>query len=341
MYQERIRLCALPTPLENYPRLDEYLGFECWIKRDDLTESASGGNKIRKLEFLLADAIKQGATTIITCGGVQSNHARATALMSARLGLRCELFLRSDESAAIPTYSEGNLLLDRLSGAQLHFITPSDYQKRSSLMSQRAHQLEQAYIVPEGGSNALGSIAYRKAIEEISLQVDPAIHHNSINTTIQPSPPKHFKAIAVACGSGGTAAGLLDGLTSYPLAEELWAFAVCDDAPYFEAIFHRINGERISDNEPRPFSPKLKIFDQYVGQGYGQSCPAQRSFMLEVCNRTGIVLDPVYSGKGMYGLFESMKDQSFTGATKNQAILFVHTGGLPGLLAQHPNFTEL
>src|SRR5262245_51585025 len=185
-HARRLFLVHGPTPIERRPALDEIVGAPVWIKRDDATGGAEAGNKVRKLEFLLADALARGAEVVITCGGLQSNHARATALVCARLGLRPVLYLRVPDPSAFtknpgtPAAAQleltGNVLLDRLAGAELCFISPAEYRERGAIMEHARYELERegvpAYVVPEGGSNGLGSLGYVEAMREVKSQLD-------------------------------------------------------------------------------------------------------------------------------------------------------------------------
>ncbi|MEN9581740.1 MAG: hypothetical protein RJA70_4749, partial [Pseudomonadota bacterium] len=168
----KLSLAHLPTPIWRHAALDELVGAEVWVKRDDMTAGAESGNKIRKLEYLLADALDQAADVVLTCGAAQSNHARATALLARQVGLDCWLFLRVKEwSDERPI---GNLLLNRLASAPVHFITPSQYADRDSLLREvqagQARVGRKAYLIPEGGSNGLGALGYVDAMVEVSEQ---------------------------------------------------------------------------------------------------------------------------------------------------------------------------
>ncbi len=188
--------------------LDAWLGVDLWIKRDDATSGAEAGNKVRKLEFLLADARLKGADTIITCGGIQSNHARATALVCAALGLKCVLLLRVDEprTAAIPR--TGNVLLDRLAGAEVRLVSREEYAQRTAYMETVAGELRgrgrRPYVIPEGGSNGLGSLGYVDCMRETSGQLRAGLGGGA-----------RFDVIVHACGSGGTAAGIVLGAARF------------------------------------------------------------------------------------------------------------------------------
>jgi D-cysteine desulfhydrase len=317
----KLSLAHLPTPIERSAALDQLVGTECWVKRDDATAGAEAGNKIRKLEFLLAEALEQRATSVITCGGLQSNHARATALLCRRLGLRPVLLLRT---AAVPTAREGNVLLDWLCGAELRFIDHVQYAARAELMAELSRELavrgERAYIIPEGGSSGLGALGYLRAMGEVRAQLDASKEL-----------PGGFDAVVHACGSGGTTAGLVLGARAHRVADEVVAIAVCDDRAYFEARIAGILSEAESylAAASQPIA-RLRILDDFKGPAYGVASPEQLAFIRAVATACGLALDPVYSGKALFGL-SRMPD-------KPRRALFIHTGGLPGLLADHARF---
>ena len=323
MMPPRLALGNLPTPLEHHPRLDDLVGAEVWVKRDDATLGAEAGNKLRKLEFLLADAEQRKASVVVTCGGLQSNHARATAILAARLGLRTLLLLRTSEAPGAPS---GNLLLDRLVGAEVRFITPDEYRRRGELLEASAGELaargERPYVIPEGGSNALGSLGYVEAVREMKEQL-----------ALIPGAPRAFDAVVCACGSGGTAAGLVLGLGLHGLAPRCHAIAVCDDIPYFERVVNEIVTGAQSLVPELERRAELVIHDRFKGPAYGVASAEQRRFIVDVSRRTGLVLDPVYTGKALFGLAQL--------EPKPARVLFVHSGGLPGLLAQADAFESL
>ncbi len=314
----KIALAHLPTPLWRNDGLDDIVGAETWVKRDDATLGAEAGNKIRKLEYLLAGAIDEGASTVITCGAVQSNHARATALLARGLGMRTELFLRTADERATEPFT-GNHFLDRLVGAEVHFITPSEYRDRMALMTQRAEQIahtgERAYVIPEGGSNGLGALGYVDAMREIEHQV-------GLGLAGARTP---FDAVVHACGSGGTSAGIAMGAGAFGVTSRVVAVAVCDDKRYFEKTIARIAGEARALDPSLGAPHGLELRDEFKGPAYGEASPAQKRFIVDVARRTGLVLDPVYSGKALFALANLVP--------KPKRALFIHTGGLPGLLA--------
>jgi D-cysteine desulfhydrase len=319
-------LAHLPTPLWRSDALDALVGAEVWVKRDDMTAGAEAGNKIRKLEYLLRDAVEAGATAVITCGGVQSNHARATALLAASLGLGSMLLLRAADPAA-PQPPVGNLLLDRLAGADVRFISAREYARRDALMHEMVQQLarsgRRAYAIPEGGSNGLGALGYVDAMHEVREQLDLGLGGSS----------EPFDAIVHACGSGGTSAGVALGAARFAVARRVHAIAVCDDRATFEVRIAGIIAEA------RRLQPELGdpaecvVHDAFKGPAYAVASDEQRRFIVDVARRTGLVLDPVYSGKALFGLARL--------DPKPRRALFIHTGGLPGLLAQADAFAEV
>ncbi len=334
----RLELANLPTPLVQPARLAEAWGIDLWVKRDDASAGPEAGNKIRKLEFLLADAIDRGCDTLISCGGVQSNHARATATLAAALGLRVVLLLRAptlsddDDGAGVAPTPEhaplcGNLLIDRLVGAEVRLITPESYGRRAELMSELAAKLRAAgaapYVIAEGGSDGVGALGYVEAMAELRRQLDAGVAGG-----------KPFDLLVHACGSGGTAAGAALGAARYQVAGELCAMAVCNDEAYFEEVITRLISEcrALRDDlvDPVPW----RVDARAKGPAYAQSTPAQRAFMIKVARLSGLLLDPVYTGKAMFGL----QQLCVSGKLAGQRVLFLHTGGLPGLLAQADTF---
>lgn len=339
--QGRLERAHLPTPLEQPSRLADAMGIDLWVKRDDTTGGPEAGNKIRKLEFLLADALAQGCDTVITCGGVQSNHARATATLAAWLGLESLLLLRlstlerDDVAAELPGVPAsptlapivGNVLIDRLVGADIRLITPQSYARRDELMSRAAAALQgrgaRPYVIPEGGSNGLGALGYVHAMAELRRQLDQGVAGG-----------EPFDVIVHACGSGGTAAGTALGAAHYEVSKKVWAMAVADDAPTFErrigAIIAQARALAPELGEPVPWT----VDDSAKGPAYAVASPSQKQTIIDVARLSGLVLDPVYTGKAMSGLWSACR----AGELRGQRVLFLHTGGLPGLLAQADDF---
>jgi D-cysteine desulfhydrase len=323
----RLHLVHGPTPIVRRAALDAIVGAAVFVKRDDATGGAESGNKLRKLEFLLADAVVKGARAVITCGGLQSNHARATALECAALGLRAVLALRVADPAkarAEPLELAGNVLLDRLAGADLRFVSHDEYRDRARVMQKIAEELEAggtpAYVIPEGGSNGLGALGYVEAMQETREQMELGLAGDGV-----------FDVVAHACGSGGTAAGVALGAARHEVAREAWAFAVCNDQAYFEESISRIMDEARALDPDLPKETRLVVCDRAKGPSYAVMSDEQKAFLVRVARETGLVLDPVYTGKALFGLAQAVE----RGDIKRGArVLFFHTGGLPGLLAQ-------
>ncbi len=327
-YPDKLDLAQTPTPFYPLERLSGHLkefgGPRIWIKRDDLTGAATSGNKIRKLEFLLADAQAQGCDTVITSGGVQSNHCRAVALLGAQLGLSVHLLLRSDTKPQ----AVGNLLLDHLAGATISHYSVSEFKRLDSLFKHwRDHYQQQgskAYAIPTGGSNGTGIWGYISAAGE--LAADFARHN------LKP------QAIVHATGSGGTQAGLMLGCYLHGIDTPVKAYAVCDSSAYFE---RKVSADLSQWQEK--YSPTIDVgalkantCDRYIGPGYGQADAAVFTFIKQLAAMEGILLDPVYTGKAFYGLVEDIKQGKYASGD-NADIVFVHTGGLFGLFAQQQN----
>jgi D-cysteine desulfhydrase len=318
----RLSLAHLPT--RGHWLRNRWSGVPIWMKRDDHTGGELSGNKIRKLEYLLAEAQAQGATCVLTCGGEQSNHARATALAAARCGMKSLLILRTDDPSAPPA-ATGNIFLDQLVGAQLRWISRPQWRERNALLAEEAAKLaaqgERPYVIPEGGSNALGSWGYVRALDELVRELDAA------------EVPRPL-TIVYACGSGGTGAGLVLGARMFKLAERgisVAAVNVCDDRAYFVQRIGEICGEmdarwQLGSNVTEA---DIDIVDGHVGLGYAKSRPEELATLRDVARKEGVILDPVYTGKAFHGLVtELARDPQRFG----KAVCFIHTGGLFGLL---------
>lgn len=315
-YVKSISLANLPTKIEKLDRLSKELGINIYIKRDDQTGSELSGNKIRKLEFAVKEALDKDCDYLITCGGIQSNHCRATAAVAAKLGLGVYLVLRGSENSEL----EGNYFFDKLLGAKIRFVTAEEYNnKRMEIMEEIKNELakegHKAYIIPEGASNGVGALGYCKAMEEVLNQ--------------EKELGIKFDAIAVAVGSAGTYAGLYYVNHIKKNNAVIYGINVCNDADYFKnrvlELFKEISvytGEEIYvDKED------INIIDGYVGKGYALSRQEEIDFIHKLAKQEGIILDPVYTGKAMYGLVEEIKKGKFN---MHKNILFIHTGGTFG-----------
>lgn len=322
-YPTRLELARLPTPLEPLRRLSEELDVELYVKRDDLTGLALSGNKVRKLEFVLADALSQGADTVLTCGGAQSNHARATAVAAARLGIGCRLILRTPDPANPPPV-EGNTLLDRLAGSEILWVSPGEYARRDEIFKQEASRIMKAgrrpYLIPEGASNAIGAWGYIRAAEELAGDLSRL-----------PGGLERPTTIIHATGSGGTGAGLILGSKMLGLNVRIASINVCDDREHFVGVIGEICEEAMARYEMNlSFSRDrdVDIIDGYVGRGYALSQPQELSLIHDVARKQGIFLDPVYTGKAFYGMTQELKRHP---GCFGDRVVFLHTGGIFGL----------
>lgn len=318
-WPERLSLAHLPTPLWHHDALSQWLDLELWVKRDDMSAGAAAGNKIRKLEFLLHEARAQGCQRVITCGGEQSNHARSTTLCAASLGLKTRLFLRRARGATTAP-ARGNLLLDRLASAEIVSISAQEYAHVDRLMAnsqQRdARAGEKSFVIAEGGSDGLGAFGYVHAM----LEVRDQLRAGAAGAT------PYFDAVVHACGSGGTAAGVALGAALTGVAKEVLAILVCDDAKSFEQRVANITEHARSLCKELVSPAPVRYVEGFQGPGYGIASQQQLEFLRAVATCSGLVLDPVYSGKALFGLAQLPH--------KPKRALFIHTGGLPGLLAQ-------
>ncbi|MCB2290042.1 D-cysteine desulfhydrase family protein [Clostridium sp. CS001] len=321
----RIKLANLPTKIEKLDRLSKLIGGpNIYIKRDDYTGTEISGNKIRKLEFSIKEAIDMGCDYLITCGGIQSNHARATVAAAVKLGMKAGLILRGKEDTEI----DGNLFINKLLGADIRFVTAEDYSnRRTEIMEELKKEMEfkgyKPYIIPEGASNGIGSFGYFNAMEEILTQ--------------EKEMGIHFDGIFAAVGSGGTHAGLLLGSKVLNSTSQIYSINVCNDENHFKNEIQEILREsnKYLDVDIQFDKSEINIVDGYVGRDYALSTPVELNFISEFAKLEGIILDPVYTGKGMYGLTEEIKNGRFKDF-KN--ILFIHTGGLFGLFPQKDLF---
>lgn len=320
-YPARLPLAQTPTPLHKLERLSDQVGVNVWIKRDDLTGHLLSGNKIRKLEFSLAEAQRQGCDAVITCGGLQSNHCRATALAAAQLGMKSALILRGHS----PGELDGNLLLDTLSGAEISVVKPSVYTLQlDSLLQEKAEELSarglKPFVIPTGASDELGLWGYIAAAEEINNDLGRI----KLN-------PSH---LVCATGSGGTHAGLALGFSILRPELNVLGVAVCDDESYFTDKAEQDIGRwrhRYPDAVSVDFTPEsvsIQVNDQYIGPGYGRADDEVFEVIKMLASLEGIVLDPVYTGKAFYGLLKEIEAGL---CAPGSDVLFVHTGGLFGL----------
>ena len=310
MNAPRITLANLPTPLEPAPRLTAaWGGPTIWVKRDDLTGFGLSGNKVRKLEYHLAAALDAGADTVITCGAVQSNHSRATALAAARVGLNTILYLASPDGAP-PPEPTGNHLLQRLAGAECRFITPDQYADRDAILADAATSHGNAWAIPEGASDALGALGYVAAMHEIA----PQMHLLGIQGA----------TILHAASSAGTTAGMVRGAGELDLDIEIVGSSVGEPGG---VVVERI--EALLVDADRRFGAvesavPWRIIDDYIGLGYGLTTPDELATQAEATRLTGMLFDPAYTGKVVYALKQEI---SAGRMSPNGDVIFWHTGG--------------
>ncbi|MCH8058407.1 MAG: D-cysteine desulfhydrase [Proteobacteria bacterium] len=323
----RVRLAHLPTPLEALPRLSEHLdGPNLYIKRDDCTGLATGGNKTRKLEFLMAQALQEKADTIITQGAVQSNHARQTAAAAARLGMGCELLLENRVQDPDDAYlNSGNVLLDRLLGARMHHY-PKDTdmtQAMSDLAEELRRKGKRPYIIPGGGSNPVGALGYVNCVLELLAQANEqglVIDH-----------------LVHATGSAGTQAGLIVGLKAMHSAIPLLGIGVNAPQDLQEERVYTLAVETAQFIGAGGCVQRNDVVAncEYVGEGYGIATDSMKKAVSLLARLEGILADPVYTGKGLAGMFDLIKKGYFK---QGENVVFLHTGGSAGLFAYYQQF---
>ena len=312
----RIALGRLPTPLERLEKLSRKYKKNIWIKRDDLSETALSGNKVRKLEYIAAEALEEKADVLVTWGAVQSNHCRATAIAAAKLGLQSHLILRGSE----PNEADGNLLIDKLVNSRISYKTAGEYKRMDEtytlLEAKYEEEGKKTFRIPVGGSNETGLWGYINCAEELVSDFK--------NTGFSP------EAIVCATGSGGTQGGLILGAWIHQINGQIFGINVCDNKKYFE---NKI-GEDIDlwakkyslPNRAKKFH--INIIEGYVGEGYGRASAEIFDTIREVATLEGILLDPVYTGKAFHGMISEIE----SGCLKNfEDILFIHTGGIFGI----------
>jgi len=331
----RIRLANLPTPLEEMPRLTEALGGpRLFVKRDDLTGLGWGGNKIRKLEFVMADAKRKGADTVITFGGVQSNCAREISAAARRLGMKPVLFLLGKE----PEEYTGNLLLDKIFGAEIHFfeIPPGvqtggiDLEMAMKMMEQiaagRVSELEsegrRCYIIPAGACTPIGCVGYVNAVLELvqqanerGIKIDYIVH---------------------ATGSGGTQAGMVLGVKALNAGIRVVGVDIGGEFKNMESFIAKMANEtaKVLGLGVSVKKEEVTILRGYVGEGYAIPTEECIEAIKLVAEKEGLTLDPVYTGKAMAALIDQVREGAFS---KEENVVFLHTGGEPAVFA-YPKF---
>ena len=315
----RQRIGHFPTPIEYLDNISNHLnGPQIYIKRDDCTGLATGGNKTRKLEYLIPDALNKKSTLIVTVGAVQSNHARQTAAVCAKLGLKCLIILEQRLKKAPEVYSKsGNVFLNKLFGAEIIFcpIEENIENFANEIMKKRLVLGERPYFIPVGGSNEIGELGYVECMREI----------------LQDKKQYNFTHIVLASGSGGTHSGSVVGLTYYKSNINIIGISVKDKKlDQEEKVFKLAKNccDYIQSNYPK--REDIIVFDDYVGEGYGIPTEGMKAALKLMAKKEAILLDPVYSGKSFNGLIDLIKKKYFK---DNDKILFIHTGGAVSLHA--------
>jgi D-cysteine desulfhydrase family pyridoxal phosphate-dependent enzyme len=315
----RFRLAQLPTPIERLDRLSGELGGpDLLIKRDDLTGLALGGNKARKLEFLVGQALEQGADTLVTAGAAQSNHCRQTAAAAAKAGLKCELILAGNK----PELPNGNLLLDELLGAKCHWIERLQFPvKLSELPEQLRARGRKPYVIGIGGSNGVGATGYVLAMTELTKQLR--------------STPHHVDHIVFASSSGGTQAGVVLGARVAEFGGQLHGVSIDKDdleRRGYEEEVAQIASEcaQYLGSDVRLARQDMKVIYGYTGEGYGVVGHLEREAIRLMARCEGIILDPVYTGRAFGALVDLIRKGVFK---RGETVLFWHTGGAPALFA--------
>ncbi len=314
----KIHLANIPTPIEK-------LSYQhnIYVKRDDMTGVEISGNKVRKLEYLVFDAVDKKSDILITCGGIQSNHARATAVAAVKMGMKAHLFLACDDDVVI----EGNVLIDELYGATITTVTHEEFERVNERMEEAKRQYEKegktAYVIPLGASNTIGNLGYIEAFDEI-LDYEK---ENSIT----------FNTIVCTVGSGGTYAGLWLGNYLSKSHKNIVGINVSQDAAYFKNVISKIATDtlRYLKNEKVVEPKEVTIIDGFVGKGYALSTKEELDFIKNTVMKTGIVFDPVYTGKAFRGLVCTLDNHpELIRKREDDNILFIHTGGLFAIFAR-------
>lgn len=317
----RISLCHQPTPIEAMPRLTDLLnGPELFIKRDDCTGLATGGNKTRKLEFLVGEALREGADMLVTQGAVQSNHVRQTAAAACKMGLKCHVLLERRVPGRDASYEvTGNVLLDAIFGAT-HEFRPSGLDMNAeaeAVVETLRSQGHRPYFIPGGGSNPIGALGYANCAQEVAEYCDQT--------------GERFDWLVMATGSTGTQAGLVAGF--HALGFELPVMGVSVRQPHDRQVdaVHDLTSRTLEKLEAAAIDKsEIRVDDGYVGEGYGIPASSTLEAIHLTARHEGVLLDPVYSAKGMAGLIGMIRNGFFNPSDR---VLFLHTGGATALFA--------
>lgn len=315
----RLDLLRSTTALEKLERLSAWIGRDIYVKRDDSTPLAMGGNKLRKLEYLAADALAQGADTLITAGAIQSNHVRQTAALAAKLGLGCVALLENPTGTQDPDYlGNGNRLLLDLFDAKVELVENLDQadEQLHALAARLRSNGKKPYLVPIGGSNALGALGYVRAGLELAQQIEDS--------------GLEFAAVVLASGSAGTHSGLAlalsEVLPQLPVIGVTVSRSEEDQRPKVQGLAER-TAELLEVKLPDAFN--VQLWDEYFAPRYGEPNAGTLAAVKLLASQEGLLLDPVYTGKAMAGLLDGVGRQRFD----DGPLIFLHTGGAPALFA--------
>jgi D-cysteine desulfhydrase len=308
----RVELALGPTPLLKLERLSAELGVELWVKRDDLTGLLESGNKIRKLEFLVGEALSQRADTLVTCGTLQSNCCRAVSAVAARLGLRAVLALKG----APPEEYDGNLLLDHLLGAEVHYCDDAAWGRIDEVLGDLADRVRARggtpYVIPESGATVTGALGYLACGRELAEQA----RHGA----------PEFDTVAITAFSGGSQAGLLMAKQLTGLRAQIVSIPIAWEAHRVRAYVEDvIRQARLRYGLNVAVPDGIRVIDGYQGSGRAEVQPEELRTVVRLARREGIVLDPVYTGKAFHGLLDTLRRER---GALGRRVCFIHTGGI-------------
>jgi D-cysteine desulfhydrase len=321
----RIELALAPTPVMKLERLSRRLGVELWVKRDDLTGLLESGNKVRKLEFLVGDALAQGADTLITIGTLQSNCCRAVSAVAARLGLRAIVAVKGPR----PETYDGNLLLCRMLNADVRYLTDEQFRQAAETLEAISEDVRRAggtpYVIPESGSNELGALGYLECAVELAEQIS----HGA----------PRFDTVALTCFSGGSQAGLLMGKQLAGLPSEIVGVPIAFPAERVRDYVTETIGKAIRRFGFAIEVPKrIHLLDGYQGIGRAGVDDAELALVIRLAGEEGLMLDPVYTAKAFGGLVKTLeRDPKSLG----QRVCFIHTGGIFSVFPFRDSLTRL
>ena len=321
----RLELALGPTPILKLDRLSRRLGVELHVKRDDLTGLLESGNKVRKLEFLVGEALQQGADTLVACGALQSNGCRAVAAVAARLGLRAVLLVRGEP----PVAYDGNLLLGRLLGAEVRYCAEADFARAGEIMETMATEIRarggRPYLIPESGANEVGALGYLECAVELSEQ----INHGA----------PRFDAVVISAFTGGSQAGLLLGKRLAGLPGEIVGVPIARPAERVrEHVVHTMGAAIRRWGFSIDVPKTVHLLDGDPGGDGLDATDADLAVLVELAREEGVLLDPVYTARGFRGLVETLsRDPKALG----QRVCFIHTGGLFSLFPYRERLSRL